>query len=526
MTVDIFSSYIKKQQGGAVTEAPQRPASVNSRPQTFSSGESIDILKEISAKLDRLGTGLGASADWNATAVSAVPFAGTEVDLAIENGSVVLPDNGVFQTNVYIKDGKIFSLGNDKSVRAKRTIDARGRYVLPGIIDPHVHLGLFAPLSTELATETRSALMGGVTTIGVHFGGPESHFRTFPQIMNEIGRTSYTDIIPHLVIGTEEQKKELGDCVRHLGITSFKVYMNGIPGMIPDVDDAFIMDVFEEMKRSGKPCILCSHAENRDLVRRANALVRAEKGERASVQDWTDTHPAMAEEEAVMRLSFLAQQSGVPVYFVHMSSKEAIARLREIKPKNRLVHVETTSPYLSVTKNNSGTYDIKMEPPFRGEADVEALWRAVDDGIIDTIGTDNVTQTRAEKNESGSMWDAIPGYPALETHLPVLLSEGVVKRGLPIEHLITHMTKKPAEIFGVYPRKGTLLPGSDADVAIVDLNLTREVSAGQLSSRSDFSIYEGKRVTGWPVMTIKGGNVMVENGIFVGGPSTGSCLQR
>lgn len=167
-----------------------------------------------------------------------------------------------------------------------------------------------------------------------------------------------------------------------------------------------------------------------------------------------------------------------------------------------------------------------MEPPFRDAEDMEELWKALEDGVVDTIGTDNVTQTKTEKNNDASMWEAVPGYPALETHLPSVLNEGVVKRAIPVEKVIAHMTKKPAETFGVYPRKGTILPGSDADVVIVDMNMAKEVKAGQLNSRSDFSIFEGRRLQGWPVTTIKDGKVVVENGAFAANLSTGKCLMR
>ncbi|HML37605.1 MAG TPA: amidohydrolase family protein [Bacillota bacterium] len=493
MSNDIFSDYIRKQR--------ERPAAPR---------ETEVLLQEISGKLDLL----------------AASGPDCQVDLAIVNGSVVLPGNGIFKTNVYIKDGKVYSLGDLPGVRAARTVDAAGRFVAPGIIDPHVHLGLFAPMREELDTETKSALIGGVTTAGCYFGGVESHFSTFPAIAEEINRRSFIDIIPHLVIGTDEQRREIGDYIRHFGVTSFKVYMNGIPGMIGDVDDGFIMDVLGELNKSDKKCILCTHAENRDLIRRANRIIKEEKGDGATVRDWTDTHPDMAEEEAVIRLSFLAEKSGTPVYFVHISSRSAINKLKSIKQRSKYIHIETTSPYLSITRDAPMNNRIKMEPPFRDPEDVEALWNAVQSGVVDTIGTDNVTMTLAEKNIGGSIWNAMPGYPAVGTHLPVVLHEGVVKRGVPLDLVIGLMTKNPAEIFGVYPRKGTLLPGSDADVVIIDMNLEKEVRAEECGSRSDFSLYEGKRLTGWPVLTVKGGEIVAENGRCVAAGPGGRCLYR
>ena len=512
---DVYSDYIEQLNGRHLSNPSVQPL----QPQEKAFGYD-EILQKIDDKLDILIN---------------KKYLNREADIIVRGGRVVLPDNGVFEADVWIKNGKVFRLqqrvqpedtGETACLPSAEIIDARGKYVLPGIIDPHAHLGLFAPLKTDLQSETKSALVGGITTLGVFFGGEQSHVENFPRICEEINQTSYVDIIPHLVIGSQQQKKEIQDCIRSLGVTSYKVYMNGIPGMISEVDDGFILDVFAQLKQSGRTCVLCVHAENSHIVRRANDIVRSEKGEQATIRDWADTHPALAEEEAVMRMACLAERSGVDVYLVHISSKEAALRLQEIKAKNRRVFAETTSPYLSITKEDTESFRIKMEPPFRSSEDREALWRAVRGGVIDTIGTDNVCQTSDEKKAAGSLWDAMPGYPALATHLPVCLHEGVTKRGLSIEELIAHMTKRPAGIFGVYPQKGTLLPGSDADLVIVDMQLERTVEAAALCSRSDFSIYDGKKITGWPVMTIKGGAVVAKDGVYMGNGASGRCLKR
>ncbi|HWQ29743.1 MAG TPA: amidohydrolase family protein, partial [Negativicutes bacterium] len=189
-------------------------------------------------------------------------------------------------------------------------------------------------------------------------------------------------------------------------------------------------------------------------------------------------------------------------------------------------NIETTSPYLSLTRSYTAENSIKMEPPFRDIEDVEELWKAVSEGVVDTIGTDNVTLTKAEKRTEDTLWNTMSGYPAVETHLPVLLNEGVVKRGIPLDVLVGKLTKKPAEIFGIYPEKGTILPGSDADVVIVDLNTVREVKASDGTSRSDFSLYEGRKIKGWPVATIKNGELVAENGSYVGYCANGKYITR
>ncbi len=529
MSRDIYADYLEVVKNANNTSIEQKYNNevINSyKPSTmdFTNDEAIKVLREISSKLDNFS--IKENNYVENSPINTVQVPQGEIDLAIVNGNVVIPDNGVFMTDVYINNGRIYSLGKNDFLKAREVIDASGKYVIPGVIDPHVHLGLFESLERELETETKAALLGGVTTVGCFFGSETSHFNTFPATIDLINNRSKVDIIPHLVISSDEHRKEISDYIEHLGVTSFKLYMNGIPGLIPDVDDGFILDVFQEIKKSDKECIVCSHSENRYMVRRANNLVREEKGDKASVADWSDTHPEMAEEEAVMRLAYLAEKMGVSVYFVHISTAAAIERLRKLKPFNKYVNVETTSPYLSVTKNSAMDNSIKMEPPFREAKDVEELWKAVEDGIVDTIGTDNVTMTKAEKNMDKSMWEAIPGYPALETHLPVLLHEGVVKRGIDLEKIVSRITKKPAETFNIYPKKGTILPGSDADVVIVDLNLSKVVRASERATRSDFSIYENKEIQGWPITTIKSGEIVVRNGQYLDKKVNGKYISR
>ncbi|MDW7669386.1 MAG: amidohydrolase family protein, partial [Bacillota bacterium] len=320
-----------------------------------------------------------------------------EYDLIVKNGRVVIPGERVVKTNVFIKKGKIVLLGNDETISAKEVIDAEGKYVTPGIVDPHVHYGIYNSLDLDLETETSSALLGGITTSGFFIGSDgNSHLKRFPEIEYAVNEKSSIDIIPHLVIDCETQLNELKDYVEHLGITSFKVYMNGIPGMIPEVDDGFILDVFKELKKlrsMNDKITLCIHTENNDIVQRNIERIKKEKGDAADIVDWTDTHPPMAEEEAVMRVAFFAEKFEMPIYIVHISSKDAIKRLEQIKKSNKFVNVETTSPYLSVNKYSIDNSLIKMEPPFRGAEDQKELWEALCSGVVDSVGTDNVTLT-------------------------------------------------------------------------------------------------------------------------------------
>ena len=432
-------------------------------------------------------------------------------DLALLDGRIVIPQAGVITANLYVKGGKVAAL-SDCVLPARESIDVSGKYVLPGVIDPHTHFGIGTDFQTDLRSESLSAVVGGVTTVGTFIAANQSSVADFPRIASDVSDYSSVDMVPHFVIGRTEQLDEIPRMVRELGIRTFKVYLNGIEGLIPSMDDAFIIEVMTRLKATGEECILFLHCENHALVARATKLAEERYGAGATIEQYEDTHPAMAEEEAVMRVAFFAKKLKQPVYIVHVSSADGAEMVAKIKEENRYVFAETTSPYLSVSSAQYGNTTGLMVPPLRTERDVDGLWNAVKNGVIDTIGTDNVTLTLREKGDPNNVWKAFPGYPALETHLPALLSEGCVKRGLDIERLVCAVTKRPAELLGLYPRKGTLLPNSDADVVVVDLQTLKTVRADSLHSRSDFSIHEGRAFTGWPSLTIKNGVIVARDG--------------
>jgi dihydroorotase-like cyclic amidohydrolase len=245
-----------------------------------------------------------------------------------------------------------------------------------------------------------------------------------------------------------------------------------------------------------------------------------------NLADWADTHPDIAEAEAVHRAAFLASQAGCRLYIVHLSSRAGLEAAREERADRRKLHVETTSPYLSLTKHDPNGLLAKMSPPVRAQEDVDALWDGLRAGIIDCVGTDNTSRDRATKNPAGGLWGARPGYPVLGTHLAALLHEGYHRRGVPLEILAARACAAPARVFGLYPQKGTLAVGSDADLAVIDLDLEREVRPASLHSFSDFSPFEGRTLKGWATAVIKGGRLAYRDGEVLAAPGTGRYLAR
>lgn len=433
------------------------------------------------------------------------------LDLKIKNGFCVMPGYGVYNFDIGIKEGVIWSLGRDINIQSKETVDATGKCILPGIIDPHIHLGIYNDFELEVQTETKAAIMGGVTTAGCFFGGEDSHLQSFSKLKPLIDEQSLIDIIPHFAIMNYRQLEEIPEYISRFGVKTFKVYMCGIPGIVPDADDGFILDVFEVIKEVKEDCTVFIHAENPILIRRASNKFSGTGGD--SLKAWALTRPNMAEEEAVRRASFYAEKTGVKVYFVHISTKEAANALREIKTQRGLnnIYAETTSPYLTLSTESKVGIKGKMIPPIRDRVSVEALWKALSDGIIDTVGTDNTTITLKEKKVNEDIWGAVPGYPAVATHLPSMLHSGINSGKISLEKLVEVMCQNPAKILGIYPKKGTIMPNSDADLVIVDLDKKIRATPEILGSRSDFSLFDGKELIGWPVMTIKSGKIIAEN---------------
>lgn len=436
-------------------------------------------------------------------------------DLLLRGGVVMLPEIGPLRTNLAVKNGKVMALSHEE-IPAVQTIDARDLHILPGIIDPHTHIGLMAPPQVEWESESRSALIGGVTTVGCFLSQGESYLPTLRELQQIVGEQSRIDAFFHLTLREPGHLEELQQ-YRAMGISSFKMYMYGVPGVMPHQEDGFLVEAMEHLHRLGDGIVLCIHAEN------ASMIDHLQTGPVQTLEDWAATHPDLSESDAVLRAAYLGREKGVQVYTVHVSTKDSAAILPRAKEDGLLV--ETTSPYLTLNHQNGPGPLGKMLPPFRGQESVDALWDAIKAGLIDTIGTDNVTLT-LEQKQPQSMQGAFPGYPALATHLPSVIDEGVHRRGIPLEKLVPLMTMNPAKIFGIYPRKGTLLPGSDADLVLLDVNQQKAVDPQALCSRSDFSLYQGKSLRGWPRATIKGGSIVMWNGRIVDDIHRGTTLLR
>lgn len=445
-------------------------------------------------------------------------------DLLITNASAVIPKVGVVETSIMIEGGRIKALSNSAdSVSASRTIDARGRYVLPGAIDPHVHYGVYTPINEAARTESRSAAVGGVTTMIRMLRLFDSYHNVAKQLEASRGN-HYIDYSIHASILRPNQVRDI-PYLKELGINSLKIYMNlgadlnriymdlepdmrGIKEGEVELTDELLSAIVKQGSEAHSTMLV--HAENpatcSDLIR-----IGKEKG-MAGLKAWSDCRPPSSEAESVGKVSELGRKFGANLYFVHIGSTAALDAILAQREKGRSnYYIETCPHYLTHTVDY-GSVKGKVVPPIRSKSDLQSMWSALRNGLVDTVGTDHVANRLEIKMGEGDLWSALAGFPGVATMMPVLLSHGVNEDRITIERVAEVTSYNTARIFGMYPKKGTIQPGSDADLTIVDLDLEQTVTPELLQSYADYTIYDGHRLKGWPVMTIVRGRVVMESG--------------
>ena len=447
-------------------------------------------------------------------------------DAIIKGGELVLPRLGIIVGDLAIKNGKIAAIvERGDAIEGKEVIDATGRYVMPGVVDPHVHLGLGEP-AVEFKSETASAAFGGVTTILYYILGSQPYDEIHKELKESGERDAYVDFGFHLTVAVEEQLADIEKYVTQFGVSSFKLMMSfrGEEGQylgLSGIDDGIMYDLFEAVARFPQG-IVSIHPENIEVIWRLRKRL-LDQG-REDLLAWTEARPAFVEAEAVYRAGYLAHVTGCSLYVVHISSHEALDAALSCRSRYGGVFLETCPHYLTCTVDSVGGVIGKTTPPLRFQDDVDSLWEAIADGSMDTIGSDHAPRRKEKK--VGSVWKSSSGFAGVETLLPVLLSEGVNKRGISLQRIAELTSYNPSRIFNLYPRKGTLLPGSDADITVVDLEMEKEITASELHGFCDYSLYEGWKLKGWPTLTMVRGNIVMREGKLLGNPGYGRYIDR
>ena len=446
--------------------------------------------------------------------------------LAVRGGQVVFPGQGLRTMDVVIHGGKVAALADPAAdVEADRVLDASGRLVLPGVIDAHTHLTM-GPGEAGYETETRSGAIGGVTTtLSYLLDAGDLVEGVERQITAGRGRAC-ADFGLHPSLVSEAQMEAFPGVLETLGIPTFKFFMTfrGDEGAylgIPGNDDGFLFNLLRMAARvpGAMPCV---HAENVELIWALRA--EAERDGDGTIGDWDLNRPDFAEAEAARRVLYLAEKTDSPIYIVHITCRDALEAVREAKARRPgMVFGETCAHYLTLTCATAPSPEGKVNPPIRHADDVEALWEGVEDGTVDVVGSDHVP--RRVKVKEGGVWKASSGFPGVAALVPVFLSEGV-ERGLPVDFLVGKITQGPAAIFGLAPAKGSLLPGCDGDVTIVDAETEVTIAAADQGSDSDYTPYEGRKVRYVPTHTVLRGQVIVENRRYVGDPGVGAYVRR
>ena len=441
------------------------------------------------------------------------------VDLVIRGGRLV-SSTGIISAGIAIEGGVIVAISRDDALPDSReTIDATGKYVLPGVIDPHVHFR--SPgyeYKEDWASGTAAAACGGVTTV---FEMPNSDPPTSTvdalQIKQQIAsRDAYVDYGVYGLLG-QQNLGDLPGLARH-GVIGLKCFMGNNP--IGHIDDGAMLEGLEIAASLGLRVTV--HAENATIIERKTGRLRA-SGRRDPLAH-LESRPAVCAVDAVERAVAFAEAAGAQVHIAHEGCKDALPIIRAAKHRGVAVTAETCPHYLLLTAEDMHRVGpvLRVNPPVRAAGHAEPLWSGLADGVIDMLATDHAPHAIPEKT-ADDIWDCVSGFGGLETAIPLLLTE--VNRGrITLEQYVTWSSLAPARVWGLYPRKGVLDVGSDADIVIVDLEREATIRADRFQSKSKITPFEGFRTKGQPVCTIVRGRVVMRDGALEGRPGWGRLV--
>jgi len=439
------------------------------------------------------------------------------MSILIKNGRIVTGASD-FIADLYIEGSKIHAIGSGLPFQADQEIDASGKLVIPGGIDPHVHLempfmGTYS--SDTYSSGTLAALHGGTTTV-IDFVLQTQGSSLYQALDLWRGRSSgktYSDYSFHMAVTdfNRETRQEIVAMIEKEGITSFKTFMAYKGALM--IDDGQMLALMQEVKTHGG--MVTVHATNGDMIDMLIDKHRRE-GHFSPLYHYL-SQPEITEEEASGRFIDLAYYTGVPAYIVHLTCEGAINKVREATIRNQKVFVETCIQYLLL---DAALYDQGFEgakwvmsPPLRTRKDREALWAGIDQGLIQVVATDHCPFRWEQKRLGKDDFSKIPnGHPAIEHRMELLFSEGVNKGRISLNKYVELTAINPAKIFGLYPKKGCIAVGSDADIVIMDPDREHEISVNNHHMNVDYSGYEGWKLKGKCEKIILRGKLAIDHG--------------
>jgi len=457
----------------------------------------------------------------------------SDFDLVIRNGTVATAAD-VSRCDIGIKAGKVAALA--ERLTGGREIDAGGKLVLPGGVDAHCHFdqptGDGSQMADDFRTGSISAACGGTTTI-IPFAAQAKGQSLRAAVEDYHGRAAGKAVIDyafHLIISDPSPQvlgQELPALLRD-GYTSFKIYMTYDDLKL---DDRQVLDVLEFARREGAMAMI--HAENSDCI--AWLTEKLEAAGRTAPRYHATSRPPPVEREATHRAITLAELIDVPVLIVHVSGREAIEQIRWAQGRGLKIYAETCPQYLFLSEEDldrPGFEGAKCvcSPPPRGKDNQAFVWQGLTGGVFQVFSSDHApfrfdTPTGKRNAGADAPFRAVPnGIPGVETRLPLLFSEGVMAGRLPLESFVALTATNPAKIYGLHPRKGTIVVGADADLVLWDPERRVTLTNALLHHNVDYTPYEGMRLTGWPVMTLSRGEPVCRDGAPLGAPGRGQFL--
>jgi dihydropyrimidinase len=449
----------------------------------------------------------------------------------IKNGNVVTAVDNYF-ADILIEDGKVAVIGATLSMEAERLIDASGKLVIPGGIDPHTHMelpfgGTFA--SDDFRTGTIAAAHGGTTSIidfAVQYHG-ESLIQAVDNWHKKAEGKTAIDYGFHLITTDlpDERVPEMRQLINE-GVISFKMFM-AYPGVFL-VDDATIFRAMKSASQAGG--LICMHAENGIVI---NEIIKHALAEgKTSPRYHALTRPTKAEAEGVHRAIAIAEMAEAPVYIVHLSCADALQEVREARDNGLPAYAETCPQYLFLDYSlyeREGFEGAKwvMTPPLRDKWNQDKLWEGLQGNDLQVISTDHCPFCMKEKELGLNDFTKIPnGGPGVEHRMSLIYNGGVAGGKISLNRFVELTSTSAAKLFGLFPRKGTIAIGSDADIVIFDPNEEMTISAATHHMNVDYSAYEGMKVKGVTRTVLSRGNVIVEEGKYIGKPGDGQFVRR
>ena len=454
------------------------------------------------------------------------------MSILIKNGTIVTASDK-YVGDIFV-DGEIISMiGTSLSIPAARTIDASGKLVLPGGIDVHTHLDMpFGGTTSadDFESGTIAAAYGGTTTIvdfAIQYRGQTLHHAWETWMKKAEGKAAIDYGFHMIITELNDQVETEMDALVRQGVMSFKLFM-AYPGVFM-LDDA---SIFKALLRTGKNGgTICMHAENGGVI---DVLVKKALAEGKTAPRYHAlTRPARAEAEATHRAIALAEIADVPIYIVHLSAAEALEMVTEARDRGLPAYAETCPQYLFLSYDNyeePGFDGAKyvMSPPLRPKETQDRLWRGLAFNDLQAISTDHCPFCMKEQKEMGhGDFSKIPnGAPGIETRMSLVYDGGVRTGRISLNRFVELTSTSPAKIFGLFPKKGTIAPGSDADIVIFNPERTTTLSASTHHMNCDYNPYEGRQVTGVTETVLSRGKIIIDEGQFVGKAGAGSFLKR